>query len=55
MNKRPVQYEPHPVSRERKLELKAQGFKIVDAKFAPAAKQEPLKRQTRKQIPEGVN
>lgn len=29
-------YEPHPVSPERKAELVAQGFKIIDARFAPA-------------------
>jgi hypothetical protein len=29
-------YEPHPVSLERKAELRAQGFKIVDALFKPA-------------------
>lgn len=28
-------YEPHPVTPERKAELRAQGFKIVDAAFAP--------------------
>lgn len=28
-------YEPHPVSPERKAELRAQGFKIIDAAFAP--------------------
>ena len=28
-------YEPHPVSPERKAELIAQGFKIIDARFAP--------------------
>ncbi|MGI3168402.1 hypothetical protein ACRARG_04570 [Pseudooceanicola sp. C21-150M6] len=28
-------YEPHPVSPERKAELRAQGFKIIDARFAP--------------------
>ena len=30
-----VIYEPHPVSPERKAELRAKGFKIVDAKFKP--------------------
>lgn len=30
-----IVYEPHPVSPERKAELRAQGFKIVDARFAP--------------------
>ena len=31
-----IHYEPHPVSPERKAELRAQGFKIIDAAFAPA-------------------
>lgn len=30
-----IAYEPHPVSPERKAELRKQGFKILDAKFAP--------------------
>ena len=30
-----IHYEPHPVSPERKAELAAKGYKIVDAKFAP--------------------
>lgn len=29
-------YEPHPVSPERKAELRAAGYRIVDAVFAPA-------------------
>jgi 4-hydroxy-3-methylbut-2-enyl diphosphate reductase IspH len=29
-------YEPHPVSPERKAELRAQGLKIIDAVFKPA-------------------
>lgn len=37
MKHRPIHYEPHPVSRERKAELKAMGVNIVDAKFAPPA------------------
>lgn len=28
-------YEPHPVTAERKAELLAQGYKIIDARFAP--------------------
>jgi hypothetical protein len=28
-------YEPHPVSAERKAELRAKGFKIIDAVFKP--------------------
>lgn len=36
-------YEPHPVSPERKAELQAQGYRILDAKFAPAGeKVEPV-------------
>ncbi len=31
-----IAYEPHPVSPARKAELRAAGFKIIDAKFAPA-------------------
>jgi len=30
-----IAYEPHPVSAERKAELRAQGFKIMDARFKP--------------------
>ena len=28
-------YEPHPVSPERKKELVSQGYKIIDAVYAP--------------------
>ena len=31
-----IVYEPHPVSPERKAELRAQGLQIIDAVFAPA-------------------
>jgi len=30
-----VIYEPHPVTPERKAELRAGGYKIIDARFAP--------------------
>jgi hypothetical protein len=33
---KPIAYEPHPVNPERKAELLAAGFKIIDARFAPA-------------------
>lgn len=33
---RPIVYEPHPVSRERKAELLAEGFRIVDVKYRPS-------------------
>lgn len=31
-----IAYEKHPVTPERKAELRAQGFRIVDIRFAPA-------------------
>lgn len=36
MSDRPIFYEPHPVSAERKAELRAQGFTIIDAIYKPA-------------------
>lgn len=30
-----VIYEPHPITPERKAELRAAGFRIIDARFAP--------------------
>lgn len=30
-----IHYEPHPVTPQRKAELRAQGFKIVDSAFKP--------------------
>lgn len=41
MSNERIAYEPHPVSPERKAELRAAGFKIVDAVFAPAKPAEP--------------
>lgn len=39
-----VAYENHPVSPERKAELRAAGFKILDVRFKPAdAAPEPEK------------
>lgn len=34
-NERKIAYEPHPVSPERKAELRAAGYKILDARFDP--------------------
>ena len=31
-------YEPHPVTPERKAELRAQGYKVMDARFDPSPK-----------------
>ncbi len=36
-----IAYEPHPVTPERKRELNKQGFKIIDARFAPDDEAEP--------------
>lgn len=33
--KHPIYYEPHPVSPERKAELRAKGYRIVDAQWMP--------------------
>lgn len=30
-----IVYEKHPVTAERKAELRQKGYKIIDAKFAP--------------------
>lgn len=38
MKEKKVIYEPHPVSKERKAELVAQGYKIIDAKYKPKDK-----------------
>jgi len=45
-------YEPHPVTAERKAELRAAGYKIIDAIFAPDGYVHPesvkLERKPRK-------
>lgn len=50
---KPIHYEKHPVSAERKAELLALGFKIVDIRFKPAdaievAPEEKPKRRTKR-------
>lgn len=40
-------YEPHPVSPERKDELRAQGYKILEARFAPEGYEHPDARKKR--------
>lgn len=35
MADKPIHYEPHPVSSERKAELVAQGVTIIDAAYMP--------------------
>lgn len=46
---RPIIYEPHPVSPERKAELRAKGYKIIDARFAPDIEAKPEPKQTKRQ------
>ena len=36
MSDKQIWYEPHPVTPERKAELRAKGFTILDAAFMPA-------------------
>ncbi|ATR82782.1 hypothetical protein CS390_09540 [Pseudomonas sp. HLS-6] len=36
-----VIYEKHPVSPERKAELRQKGYKIIDARFAPDGYEHP--------------
>ncbi len=38
---RPVWYEPHPVTAERKAEIRAHGFVILDAVFKPEGHENP--------------
>ncbi len=48
-----IAYEKHPVTPERKAELRAQGFKIIDAKFKPeeaAPAPKPKKRGRPKKV-----
>lgn len=35
MSEQKIAYVEHPVTPERKAELRKQGFKIIDARFAP--------------------
>lgn len=43
-----VIYEPHPVSAERKAELRQKGYKIIDVKFAPEGYEHPEPIKTAK-------
>lgn len=47
---REIAYEPHPVSPERKAELRKAGYKIIDARFDPDAKPAP----TSGEAPDGI-
>ncbi len=47
-------YEPHPVTPERKKVLREQGYKIIDAAFAPEG-EAPVKRgrKAKDEAPQG--
>ena len=48
-----IHYEPHPVTNERKAELRAKGLRIIDARFAPDGYEPPkAKRKPRKKAVE---
>lgn len=56
MSDKPVIYEPHPVAPERKRELVAAGYQIIDAMFKPAEQQEPSdEAKTRKSRKAGAD
>lgn len=60
MSDKPVFYEPHPVAPERKRELVAAGYQIIDAMFKPAGhaaeQQEPSdEAKTRKSRKAGAD
>lgn len=42
MTDQKIAYEQHPVSPDRKAELRAQGYKIIDARFKPAVKEDKV-------------
>lgn len=44
-----IKYEPHPVTPERKAELIAQGYQIVDAIYAPGDHKPEPKEDNSKQ------
>lgn len=46
-------YEKHPVTAERKAELVAQGFKIIDAKFKPDDVPTKVRRKRKAKIDNG--
>lgn len=51
-----IAYEKHPVSKERKAELRGQGFKIIDARFDAdrkdaVAEQDPQSREEIAKLP----
>lgn len=49
---REIIYEPHPVTPERKAELRAHGYKIIDAMFAPETVDVPMPVQIEVKVTE---
>ena len=49
-DEKPIHYEPHPVSPERKAELIAKGVRIVDVAMAPAGEAESDEARERAQL-----
>lgn len=47
---RPIIYEPHPVSPERKAELVAQGYRIVDAIYEQRDREVPRAATSREDL-----
>jgi len=45
-----IKYEPHPVTPERKAELRAQGFKIIDARYAPKSEKPKRGRPSKVEV-----
>ncbi|MFJ3486580.1 hypothetical protein ACIPL1_24725 [Pseudomonas sp. NPDC090202] len=41
MSEQKIAYEKHPVTPERKKELRDKGYKIIDAQFAPEGYEHP--------------
>jgi hypothetical protein len=52
MTDRQIIYEPHPVSAERKAELREQGYTIIDARYKPADA-EPVAETAVEKAPRG--
>ena len=46
-----IAYEPHPISKERKAELRKQGYKILDIAYKPADVLEEPEKPKRTQRP----
>ncbi|WP_339504020.1 hypothetical protein [Pseudomonas sp. RL_105y_Pfl2_101] len=50
-----VVYEKHPVTAERKAELRQKGYKIIDARFAPDDYEHPEPMAKVERLSKGLN